>query len=345
MSDRNLLVTADAVSFMIADHLPDAVWTFGGALRFDNSLQLLCTQFRDSFPLRKPARVAGCPACKWSLDWYTERRPMSLPTYGEKLEAYAADNIGVLLTFDNPHISEDMLTDSYGNALLDELWKRDRVHRNAVCVASDLLADYIRQRYPKLPLVCHANRLIIERSKRTPELYNQLLTRYNRVYLHPADAVKPAIYSAISEPARCNIIINDPLPRNAALRRDHLRLLADIRQDPYNADLNRRRTALVERDGWHLISKNDLRQKNTCNLTRTESAALYAAGYREFTVQGSQFRNEMSLIWDIFACTLDYSPELCNKSALIASAIMASFGAPSANLPSGLKQFSFTNYE
>lgn len=345
MSDCNSSVTAKDIRFMVENHLPDAVWTFGGALRFDRSLLLICTHLGDSFPLRKPARVAGCPACKWSLDWYTERRPMSLPTYGERLEAYASMSIGVVLCFDNPHISPDMLNDSYGNTLLDELWKRDRVHRNAVCVANDLLAAHIRQRYPKLPVICHANRLIAERSKRTPELYNRLLTEYNGVYLHPADAVKPTIYTAISEPKRCHIIINDPLPRTAALRRDHLRLLADIRQDPYNADLNRRRSALAERDGWHNVSKDTLRQKATCNLTRTESAALYAAGYRNFTVQGSQFRNEMSLLWDIFSCTLDDSPELNNKSALIASAVMAAFGGASSALPSGLKQFSFTNYE
>jgi len=128
--------------------------------------------------------------------------------------------------------------------------------------------------------------------------------------------------ASLARRKRCDILINDPLPRNSAVRRDHLRLLADIRLDPYNADLNRRRTALAERDGWHSICREELRQGATCNLTRTEACALYAAGYRSFVVQGNQFRNEMTLLWDIFACTLDYSPELCNKSALVASAIM-----------------------
>lgn len=338
-------ITVDDIRFMVDQHLPEAVWTFGGALRFDTSLDIIIRNLDRSFPLRKPGRVAGCPACKWSLDWYTERRPMSMTHYGAAIDNYAAQSVGVVLTFDNPYISEDMLNDSYANALLTELYKRDRIHLNAVCVASDLLADHIRKLYPRLPLYSHANRVIAERSKRTADLYNKLAERYDRVCLHPVDGTKPAIYTAINKSENFDIIINDPLPRTAALRREHLMLLAEIRRDPYNADLRQRRISLIERDGWHHITRDALRQKYSCNLTREESAALYAAGYRSFIVQASQFRNEMTLLWDIFQCTLDYSPTLNNKSALIASSVMSAFGAPEADLPSGLRQFSFTNYE
>ena len=345
MSNNLKPVTMNDIRFMVENYLPEATWTFGGAMRFDNSLITVITNLEQSFPLRKPVRVAGCPACKWSLDWYTERRPMSLPTYSNTLEQYAAMNVGVVLTFDNPFITEEMLQDNYGNTLISELYKRDRVHRNAICVASDRLAAHIRSLCPKIPVFCHPNRLIAEQGKRTPALYNKLLEQYDRVCLHPADASRPAIYSAIAEPKRCDVIINDPLPRNSALRREHLRLLADIRLDPYNTALNTRRTALAERDGWHAVSRDELRQRATCNLTHEESAALHAAGFSSFIVQGSQFRNEMTLLWDIFACILDYSPELNNKAALIASASMAAFGAPKNIMSSGLRDFSFTNYE
>ena len=141
------------------------------------------------------------------------------------------------------------------------------------------------------------------------------------------------------------MVVNDPLPRNSALRREHLRLLSEIRKDPYNADLCLRRAQMVERDGWHVVDASALRQKATCNLTRNETAALFAAGFRHYIVQGNQFRNEMTLLWDIFRCTLDYGPQLSNKSALIASSVMAAFGTPKSELPSGLKTFKFTNYE
>lgn len=338
-------ITAEQLSFMVENHLPKTNWTFGGAFRYDTALDVVITNLSKSFPLRKPFSVAGCPACKWSLDWYTERRPMGLNAYSALLEHYAALNVGVMLTFDNPFVTEEDLNDSYAAALVTELYRCDRVRKNSVCVASDRLAARVRELCPKMMICCHPNRLIVEQNKRTPALYNKLAETYSNVCLHPVDATRPAIFTQLEHPEYFSVLVNDPLPRNSALRREHLRLLADIRRDPYNADLCMRRAMLVERDGWHVVDADSLRQKATCNLTRNETAALHAAGFRHFIVQGNQFRNEMTLLWDIFRCTLDYGPELSNKSALIASSVMAAFGQPKQQMPSGLKGFKFTNYE
>ena len=338
-------ITAEQLMFMVDNHLPRTQWTFGGAFRYDASLGVVIENLSRSFPLRKPFSVAGCPACKWSLDWYTERRPMGLSAFSATLEKYAALNVGVMLTFDNPFITDDMLHDTYCSALVSELYRCDRVRKNSVCVANDRLAARMREICPKMMICCHPNRLIAEQNRRTPSLYNKLAEMYTNVCLHPVDATRPAIFTQLEHPEYFSIVVNDPLPRNSALRREHLRLLADIRKDPYNADLCLRRAQMVERDGWHNVDASTLRQKHTCNLTRNETAALHAAGFNHYIVQGNQFRNEMTLLWDIFRCTLDYGPELCNKSALIASSIMAAFGQPKNEMSSGLKGFKFTNYE
>ena len=345
MSDIIKPVTADDLMFMVDNHLPGTQWTFGGAFRFDSSLRVVIENLSKSFPLRKPFSVAGCPACKWSLDWYAERRPMGLNAYAQTLETYAAMNVGVMLCFDNPFITDDILQDGYCAALVTELYRCDRVRKNSVCVANDRLAARIRELCPKMMICCHPNRLIAEQNRRTPALYNKLAEMYSMVCLHPADASRPAIFSQIEHPEYFSVVVNDPLPRNSALRREHLRLLAEIRKDPYNAELCMRRTQLVERDGWHVVDADALRQKASCNLTRNETAALHEVGFRHYIVQGSQFRNEMTLLWDIFRCTLDYGPELSNKSALVASSVMAAFGQPKMDMPSGLKSFKFSNYE
>lgn len=338
-------ITAQQLYFMFENHLPHTQWTWGGAFRFDASLTVLIENMSKTFPLRKPFSVAGCPACKWSLDWFAERRPMNLVAFAAALEKYASMNVGVMLTFDNPFITEDMLEDAYGAALLTELYRCDRVRRNSVCVANDRLAMRIRELCPKLMICCHPNRLIVEQNRRTPALYNKLAEMYSNVCLHPVDATRPSVYTQLEHPEYFSIVVNDPLPRNSSIRREHLRLLSEIRKDPYNAELCLRRASYVDRDGWHVVDANTLRQKVTCNLTRTETAALFAAGFRHYIVQGNQFRNEMTLLWDIFRCTLDYGPELSNKSALIASSIMAAFGKPRMEMPSGLNGFKFSNYE
>lgn len=338
-------VTAGQLAFLLENHLPDAQWTLGGAFRFDASLGILLDFLSKTFPLRKPARVAGTPPCRWSLDWFVQRRPVNLVAYAQQLERYAQSNTGVLLVFDNPYITEDMLEDSYALTLVSELYRCDRVRKNAICVASDLLASRLRQHCPKMPLFCHPNRLVAETGKRTPALYAKLAAQYDRVCLHPLDATRPALYTALQEPGRYDAVINDPCLRTCPVRRDHMRLLADMRKSPYDMGLMARRSQMIDRNGCHAVDATQLRQKATCNLTHEESAALYAAGFRSFIIQGNQFRNEMTLLWDIFNCLLDYSPQLHNKAALIATSAMAQFNLPRQQVLSGLRHFSFSNYE
>ena len=331
--------------FLTRDYLPQASWTVGGALRFDRSLLTINNFLSQMLVVRQFSNVAGAPPCPWSLDWFVQRRPLAFDAYCNALEAYAKQNVGVILVFDNPNLSEAELNDSYCLGLVQELYNRDRVRKNAVCVASDALAARLRAALPKLRIHCHLNRLVMEKGKRTPALYNKLATQYDRVCLHPADAVKPSITSALENKAKFDIIINDPCLRTCPVCREHLSLLADMRREPYNTELMRRRSDLIARVECQKMDPAALAQKASCNLTRDEATALYEAGFRSFIIQAQQFRNDITLLWDIFHCMLDYSPEISNKAALIAASGMAEFGKPSESLPSGLRQFSFTNYE
>lgn len=331
--------------FLTRDYLPQASWTVGGALRFDKSLLTINNFLQQMLGIRQFSSVAGAPPCPWNLDWFVQRRPISFAAYGEALEAYARQNTGVILVFDNPSLTETELDDPYCMGLVNELLTRDRVRKNAVSVASDALAARLRAAMPKLRIYCHANRLVMEKGKRTAALYNKLAGMYDRVCLHPADAVKPGITNALENKNKFDIIINDSCLRTCPVRREHIALLAEQRRAPYDTSLMRRRSDLISRVACQKANPAELSQKASCNLTRDEASTLYEAGFRHFVIQAQQFRNEMTLLWDIFHCMLDYSPEICNKAALIASSAMAEFGKPSSALPSGLRQFSFTNYE
>ena len=333
------------LAFLTRDYLPQAVWTVGGAFRFDSSLLTINNFLRQMLAVRSFANVAGMPPCAWSLDWFVQRRPIAFDAYCNALESYAKQNTGVILVFDNPTLSERELEDSYCLGLVKELYDRDRVRKNAVCVASDALAARLRSALPKLRIHCHVNRLVFEKGKRSAALYNKLATMYDRVCLHPADAVKPGIFKALENPERFDVVMNDSCLRTCPVRREHIAMLADMRREPYNAELMRRRSDLISRVACQKNTPDMLQQKASCNLTRDEAVALYDAGFRSFIIQAQQFRNEMTLLWDVFHCMLDYSPDICNKAALIASSAMAEFGKASSELPSGLRQFSFTNYE
>ncbi len=331
--------------FLTRDYLPEANWTIGGAFRFDKSLLTINKYLTEMIALRRFNMVAGNPPCAWTLDWFVQRRPIPYTEYTKLLESYAQQETGVVLVFDNPNLSAAELEDSYCLSLVQELYNRDRCRKNAVCVASDALAARLRGALPKLPIYCHVNRLVMEKGRRSAALYNNLSTQYDRVCLHPADAVKPAITQALEQKEKFDIVINDPCLRTCPVRKEHLTLLADMRRAPYDTELMRRRSDLISRVGCQKASPAELLQKASCNLTRNEACALYEAGFRNFIIQAQQFRNEMTLIWDIFQCMLDHSPALSNKAALIASSGMAEFGKPREELSSGLRLFSFTNYE
>ncbi len=331
--------------FLVEHDMPDARWTIGGALRYDRSLTALAGFLGRNLGVRGISAVGAVIPCRWTLDWFVQRRPVPMAEYIAALENYAHANIGVTLVFDNPFVREEELEDAYALQLVQELYAHDRVRFNAVSVASDLLAARLRALVPHLPLHCHMNRLVAEPGRRTAALYNKLAGQYARVCLHSADAAKPALLAGIAEPARFDVIMNDPCLRLCPVRREHLRLLATMRREPYNTDAMRQRSELLGRVGCHKVDATTLQQQATCNLSRAEAHALYAAGFRSFIVQAQQFRNEMTLMWDIFQCLFDATPELCNKVALIASSAMAEVRKPPATMPSGLRAFRFTNYE
>lgn len=330
---------------ILGGYLPEAHWTVGGAFRFDNALLTIARFYPSSLGVRRIHTVAGVPPCLWNLDYFVQRRPVALNTFCNALETYAQIGIGVTLVFDNPYVTQEQLADPYGALLVRTLYERDRLRKNSVCVANDALAARIREICPQMKVRCHYNRLIAETKRRDTALYNRLAEQYVQVALHPADAAKPSIWKALEHPERFGIVLNDPTPRNHPVRRELLQLLAAMRVSPYDTELMRRRAELLSRVGESRHLAETLQRRDTCNLSRAEAQALYEAGFRNFIIQQQHFRNEMTLLWDIFQCMFSYSPELINKHALIASSAMAEFGRAKETLPSGLKQFSFSQCE
>ncbi len=331
--------------YLVENDMTEARWTVGGAMRYDRSLMAIAGFLTRSLGVRGIHSVAAVVPCLWSLDWFVQRRPVAVAEYVANLERYAHAGIGVTLVFDNPFIREDELADAYALQLVKELYARDRVRLNAVCVASDLLAEHLRAHVPHLPIHCHINRLVVEKGRRTAALYNKLAEKYARVCLHSADAAKASLIAGISFPERFDIVMNDPCLRTCPVRGEHLRLLAAMRHAPYSVEPMRQRSELLARVGCQKVDAGALRQNATCNLSRDEAHTLYAAGFRSFIVQSQQFRNEMTLLWDIFQCLFHATPELCNKMALIAVSAMAEVRTPPKTMSSGLRAFSFTNYE
>ncbi len=335
------------MSYLTKDYMPEARWTVEGAFRFDLCLRTAIHFFENKIPVRQIHTLAGVLPCLWSLDWISQRRPLTGASYIQKIETYCQAGVGLVLVFDNPHIREEDLKDAYGIFLVTELARRNGAHKHAVCVANDRLAAQLRKLVPNMPIYCHMNRLLAEpaTTQRDAAFYNRLAQLYNRVCLHPEDAVNPAIYGDIAEPARMDVVINDACLRSCPLRREHLRVLADYRQEPYNPLHGQKRIALMNQAGCQRMDAGSLQQKRMGNLTKAESRALYAAGYRSFIIQSHQYRSEMTLLWDIVQCMFEATPALDNKIALINTNLMSSMHPKPRLISSGLSDFSSLDYD
>lgn len=334
-----------SLAFLTEQRLPQAEWHLGGAFRFDFYLQNLLDFLQKQMPgLFKIASVTGAPACLWSLDWYRPRPLMNLAVYQQALEDYARAGTGVTVAFDNPVVSEEDVRDGASNQLLRELYQRDRIRKNAVCVANDRLAAHIRAELPKLPLVAHVNRAVMEPGRRTADFYNRLTEHYDLVTLHPADCDRPDVIGKLKEPGRFIAVVNDSCVRNCPVRREHMSLLAQLRRKPYAAELSAGRARFIRTAKCEEVD-SALLQKRTLLLAEETMQDLAGKGICRFAVQDASLRNEGTVLWEWLRALFGPAAEQGNRIGCLISSFLAGSVPAKNKLPSGLRAFHFGNYD
>jgi hypothetical protein len=98
------------------------------------------------------------------------------------LEQYRRRDVGFNLLFSNHLLGPDDLADEYGNRLLDRLHDE----RNGVVVCDGVLADYVRERYPKYRLIrsvvnAYLDEIIYRRPDAIVGYFQEKLRHYDRV--------------------------------------------------------------------------------------------------------------------------------------------------------------------
>ena len=322
------------LTYIKKDALPEAHWMIGGALRFDQLLINSLHFFNQHCPIVKFGHVIAQPACLWSLDWHEQRFPINQALYLQHLEKYKALDTGVILSFDNPFLSELDLQDNYGILLCQELVDRLPKDKCAVLVAHDGLSDKLREHFPQLAIYAHANRIIGQRVKRTAALYEKLTQSYDLVSLHPADAVRDSIIKALKQPEKYIITSNDLCPRNFPLRFEQLQELSNIRHNPYNG-----RAYVYAKQIADKIDPFDATTGPSSILSVQRKQELYDMGFRQFTLDAQNYRSPLSLHFDIISNLLTPDPSYGNKVQLVANSIASSLQEPKMTLNDGLSHF------
>lgn len=326
---------------------PEAKWNLGGAFLYDEARAVLINFAVPSFD--RPCAIAethGAPPCEWTLEWYQSRPLIPPGTIAEKLKTLANKKTAFVLQFDNPHISDDSLSDTIGNTLLNYA---AQIPGASVSVASEKLAEHIRKNFPTLPLRAGMNKVIAENGRGNVDYYLEAANRYKVVTLHPDDISDLSLLQKLAEsadPDKFEITVNDSCLRNCPVRERHLAVLAEIRKNPWRAEPLRERHQLLAEAKCEDVSVSTAPDApRAALLSREELKAIYALGFRRFRLQAETLRSEIAFFWSSLRWIFSAKPENWHYFGLIASSLITKIKEPVPVIPTGLSPFVKRKYD
>ncbi len=160
-------------------------WRTAGLFESDETLWLLDDLLKKIGIENQIKAVYGCVTTPWGGG-----RMPQLDDIGEKelakiIEKYNSRGIACYFTFSNYHADESFFDDKMGNLLCSVASNISDL--NGIIVSSDALADYIKEKYPKLKQISSIIKPVYQRNNYddTPEYYNKLCERYDLVVVRP----------------------------------------------------------------------------------------------------------------------------------------------------------------
>lgn len=326
---------------------PEARWNIGGVFLYDNAQSVLCDFAQSNFE-RNPAiaEIHGAPPCAWTLEWYQFRPLISPGKIAARLKTLAAKPAAFTLYLDNPRISPEMLDDPVGNALLGYAAQMPRA---AVSVASEILAEHVRRKFPALKICAGQNKVVAENGRGNAEYYLDAARRFACVAIHSDDAFNLPLLKKLAENAdasKFEITLNDTCLRGCPLRERHLDALAEIRKNPWNAAPLRERHRLLAEAKCEEVSVSSAPDApRAALLSREDAKAAYALGFRRFRVQAETLRSEAAFFWSALRWIFSAKPEHFHYFGLIASSLVTKIKEPVPVLTSGLNPLVKRKYD
>ena len=123
------------------------------------------------------------------------------------IKKYNEYGISTCFTFTNYYITKDMLDDFVGNTLLEIASENEN---NYAIVSSDIIADYIREKYPKIKLESSLLRPTYEfpNYTETPKYYDDLCEKFDKVMIRPEFGQDLNYLRKIKNKDKIDILVN-----------------------------------------------------------------------------------------------------------------------------------------
>lgn len=196
---------------LVKDYGKTIDWNVGALFAHDRFMWKLldiCKELNYEVPIKY---VFGSIPCRFQ-GGRVAPRDADLENAYKIFDAYRDRGVGCRLTFSNVFITEDDLGDDLSNNLLDYLNTHNDTGLNGVIVASDILAKYIKEKYPTLQLISSQVKPSCETGlgddKDTVEYYNNLFDLYDVVVVNPFKVNDVKFLNGIRYPERVEFIAN-----------------------------------------------------------------------------------------------------------------------------------------
>jgi hypothetical protein len=259
---------------------PDARWAIGGLFAHGpvirDALALLTQRF--DYPLNVDC-VCGRPPLRWNATQTTNAARPNVEAIADTIEHYNEMGIGVRCVLSGSHVTPADLSDEAGNEILKILVRAPGL--NGVELVSDVLADYIRSRYPQLKLTATTTPTTPTEQCSPPRDARALAERFDTVVLSAQDGFDHHLLVQLDRD-RTEIVVNDN--RVWSDGSGHAATWPNDRaQDPL---------AALETD------------TRLSNFTTEELKQVYDLGYRRFRLQGAG-RNTSAFFYDVLRYMLE----------------------------------------
>ena len=321
----------------IPQDIKTAHWNLGGGFRFDSIIALMHDLYKNTFKTNSLVHEVNCVvSCLWSAETYGASALSDLTWIKKQITWYEQRQIAVFVLLDNLEIDEASLTDDWCNELCTYLSKPFWKCRHGVYVSQDILASYIKKKYPRL-IVRAASTRHVDVEKRTVDYYESLLSLYDRVCLHPDDVFEPDIINHLNDKSRYEIVVNDRWKKQSSARKEFAHNRSLFRYQPYNGSLQSQKDKILKQEGMNLFSNGA-----TCLLSMQRWQELMKLGYRNFSIQSTQLRSEISFVQHLLHWLFDRNPIYQNKKATLYSFLLVGAGAkPETDSPCAMMEYRF----
>ncbi|WP_027359232.1 hypothetical protein [Desulforegula conservatrix] len=295
MTDKNSTDISSAIFNPLL--FPEAQWNLTGLFFHDPFITDFIRRIRDHLKVNPFKWVHGAPlSYKWNGGRVDPSFNITPDEIDRLINRYKALDIGCMLTFSNRFITKDDLDDPECNYLLEKISECDS-GKNGIIVASDILAEYIRGRYPNLHLMASIIKVTCEKGTGNLSYYRSLESNFDSYVVDVNDNVNYDLLENLDR-SKAEFLVNSCCVYHCPFKAEHYDILVKVHDK--NSEITMDTVLEYQKKNCkaYPIGRQLGKTRNHC-LTMEELLRLYEMGFRNFKLQGRYTTSLIGIIYDI----------------------------------------------